>query len=95
MQLGKVMSPAAAKTFVASRPDALEIGVRVVRCNSPADSLIADGVEGIIREVGQSDNGEMYYVVLFPAKHLRGARSDAEGHESVFCAGSRLKAICS
>jgi hypothetical protein len=70
--------------------DALEIGAKVQRCNSPKDTLILDGNRGVIREVLQADNGELGYIVLFPAQALRDAKPGTEGHVPVFCAGSRL-----
>jgi hypothetical protein len=58
-----------------------EVGARVERCNSPADSLIADGVRGVVVEVVKAENGEMGYFVQVE-----------EGGRRFFCAGTRLKA---
>lgn len=64
--------------------EVLEIGARVERINSPADSLIKDGVRGAVREVLQTANGELGYMV-----RIDGHPPDA----GIFCAGTRLKPL--
>jgi hypothetical protein len=59
----------------------LAIGSRVERCNSPADTLIADGVVGVIVEAIEAANGEWGYFVQVE-----------DGGRRFFCAGSRLRA---
>lgn len=47
--------------------EVLEIGSKVERCNSPANTLIKDGVQGLIVEVLQCANGELGYFVRVEA----------------------------
>ena len=63
-------------------------GTLVERCNSPADSLVKDGVRGQVRgEPLQAANGTLGYFVRFP-----GPKGEPDA-EPIFCAGSRLRVI--
>jgi hypothetical protein len=59
-----------------------EVGTRVERCNSPVDSLVKDGVQGVVVEALQADNGTMGYFVQVE-----------DGGRRFFCAGTRLRAV--
>jgi hypothetical protein len=62
----------------------LAVGARVERVNSPAGSLLKDGVRGVVREILQCANGDLGYLV-----RLEGFPPDA----GIFCAGTRLRAV--
>jgi hypothetical protein len=63
--------------------EALEIGARVERVKSPPESLVKDGAVGTVLQVYAADNGELGYWVRF----------DERAGSSVFCAGTRLRAV--
>ncbi len=65
-----------------------------MRCNSPLDTIVKNGVEGVIIGDGlQAENGTMGYFVRFAARDLRDAKAGVDGPASVFCAASRLRAV--
>lgn len=64
--------------------DALPIGARVERVNSPADSRAKNGSQGTVKRVHEAANGEAAYEVQLDA--------DPPG-VYFFSAGSRLKAV--